>query len=410
MSLNQFREKREYILNQYKKAEFKLPLRYYRQETHFIVPASNMEMIGKAFENGCSRSEQLLNKSDIYLEEIAQITELPMKVVQDVLIQKNHADLILIDGEDATALNDQSIEEGRRNAVDAVLRYKEKKSLLFYRPSGFELEYCFDDIVHVVGKIAEAGSDFGLDGIIFPKPNSVNELKWVDELLSEMELKYSLPQNTVKMQFLAESSRGLELLYEMASIVNERLCGIIFGKADYASELNLNSIENHLTAFEIARWKIVNTSSVFKVPPIDSMTFEYPVSSKYLTTSENKKNILLKLKKVFTDTVSSISSGMQGKWVGHPLQLFMVKLAFEKYYFDMNLESKVEQVEQYKESSQLNNKGATIINGDMVDRATDRQVRTLLRKAGIAGHLGINKLSALEIFSPAEERELLKRY
>ncbi|HEX2172398.1 MAG TPA: hypothetical protein VHL09_08130, partial [Dehalococcoidia bacterium] len=99
---------------------------------------------------------------------------------------------------------------------------------------------------------------------------------------------------------------------------------------------------------------------------------------------------------------------MDGKWVGHPLQLFMVMLAYESYLNQAEVQEELEKVEAY--TAAVNNQlGATIIKGVMSDRATDRHARNKLRRALAIGRLDLERGRAAGLISPAEEAQLLRQ-
>ena len=97
--------------------------------------------------------------------------------------------------------------------------------------------------------------------------------------------------------------------------------------------------------------------------------------------------------------------GLMGKWVGHPAQLFAVLLAYDAPFSQANLEQEADKLAAYADSVHGDGKGATMIDGVMSDRATDRHARVLLRQATALGHFDAQRALALGVIDEAELAE-----
>ncbi|MES0490946.1 MAG: aldolase/citrate lyase family protein [Leptospirales bacterium] len=385
-----------------KKMNIVLPLKMLRQQTHFIAPASRYPLLEKAAFYGCQKTEELLQRTGLTLKEVLDTMQIDEKVGRDILENDPFAGLVLVDGEDGNSLDEKSIIEGRENAIQIFTSQGWGNSLRFYRPTGLlDIGDCFDDITTVLfGVATKCKNEFPVDGIILPKPNHPEELQWLCELLGDIEQKIGLAENSIQVEFLAESAWAMQNLSELAKQSRKRLAGIIFGKADYASELGIESLSDTHPMIQNARSNIINTAAAWGVVSIDSMTFSYPVADKNKSLEENGKIVLQKLMHVFNDTYEAAKLGMDGKWVGHPLQLFAAKLAYRKA--QESVDTWVEQIKVYEQNSQ----GATMISGQMADRATDRQMRAMLRKAFVVGLISEQDALKYKIIEESELNEL----
>ncbi len=383
-----------------------LPLRYLRQEAHFTTPASNKDMLFKAIEKGSSATGRILAKFGITEQEVADTLGIPVAAVTRQLQGDPQPPLVMVDGEDAQALRDDVIIRGRENAVAAFREAGWNRTLRFYRPSGLNLQYCIDDLVIVLTQAAEglAPGDYPIDGIIWPKAEHPEELKMISDLLGELEGKLGLETNRIKMQFLVESGWGAAQLSELVKPVMPRLAGIIFGIADYSADVDLPVIENDHPVCDWARATIINVAGALGVPAIDNMTVNYPVADKTLSPAENKAMILERLKEAYDDAAHGQALGMDGKWVGHPAQLFVVRLAYSQAFPEAEVIKEVEKIEAYTQAvaAEL---GATIIEGVMSDRATDRHARRKLRKAVALGYLDPARAERVGIITKEEAAE-----
>jgi beta-methylmalyl-CoA/(S)-malyl-CoA lyase len=230
-------------------------------------------------------------------------------------------------------------------------------------------------------------------------------MQWVCSLLSKMEERLKLRPNQIKLQFLVESGWGVINLEKLIDASISRLTGIIFGIADYSASINLPDILNNHPACDWARIAIINAAGAAGVPAIDNMTVNYPVADAKASPEENKRKILTRMKECFDDARHGEALGMDGKWVGHPLQLFTVLLAFKTARDTHEIEQEVRKIEAYNQavSEQL---GATIIEGVMSDRATDRHARQKLRKAVATGRLAADRALKLGIITAEEARTI----
>jgi len=389
------------------KKQAKLPLRYFRQQAHFTTPASDFAMVEKAVTNGFSATPKILEKYKISTDDLAKTLNVAKTDIETLLKSEPRSPFVMVDGEDAQALRDDVVERGRTNARRIFLEGNWGKTLRFYRPSGLNLDYCIGDFIEVLGRAGEGrkADDYPIDGIVFPKLDHPEQMQFVCSMLDSMEEKLGLPKNRIKLEFLVESGWALANLDRLVDASLPRLTGIIFGIADYSAAINLPEIINNHPACDLARSLIVNMAGAAGVPAIDNMTVNYPVADAKLTPEQNREFILARTKECFDDARHGEALGMDGKWVGHPMQLFSVLLAYRTARSTAEIDSEVRKIEAYHRAvnDQL---GATIIEGVMSDRATDRHAREKLRKAVATGRLSVDRALNLGIISQDEARSL----
>jgi malyl-CoA/(S)-citramalyl-CoA lyase len=406
--LEQFRERRRQLLAESDRQHAPgLPLKYLRQQAHFTTPASNFDMAIKAVEKGSGAAAKILDKFSISLAELSETLEVPVSILEEELEAPPHSPFVMIDSEDAQALREDVILRGRENAVRVFREGNWGPTLRFYRPSGLRLDFCLDDLVTV---LTQAGQDlppdqYPIDGIVWPKAEQPEELSFVCEVLEGIEDKLGLEKNQIKLEFLVESGWAVAQLPLLAKATMPRLAGIIFGIADYSADIGLPTIHNNHPVCDWARAAIVNMSGTVGVPAIDNMTVDYPVPDKRLSDGENHLFIKKRIKQVFNDAQHGQQLGMDGKWVGHPLQLFAVRLAFRLALPEDEIRAEVDKILSYAQAV-ADEQGATIIEGVMSDRATDRHARNKLRKAIALGLLDAKKGAELQLITQQELEEL----
>jgi citrate lyase beta subunit len=405
--LSQWDARRSELLDSRKALSADLPLRFYRQQAHFTTPASNLEMVTKAIERGSAAAPKILEKLGISTSELSDALRVPQEEVERELSADPQAPFVMVDGEDAQALRDDVVERGRETAIKVFRDARWGKTLRFYRPSGLSLDYCLRDIVIVLTESAKGlpPESFPVDGVVWPKTEHPGELALVCEMLDTLERKLGLPENHIKLEFLVESGWAVAQLPLLVKASIHRLAGIIWGIADYSADIGLPRIDNDHPVCDWVRMTIVNMAGAIGVPSIDNMTVNYPVPQASRTAAENKKLVLARLKEVYDDAVHGQKLGMDGKWVGHPLQLLCVRLAYRLAFTEEEFREELEKIEAYKAAVEQE-LGATIIKGVMSDRATDRHARWKIRKAIACGHLAPAKGLELGVITKEEAAQL----
>jgi len=392
-----------------------LPLRFWNQQAHFTTPASGTPE--KAIR-GLAPAAKILDRFGLPPEAVAEHTGAPRQTLEDLIHSDNpHSPFVMVDVEDAVALTDDSIAKARQGAIRCFTEEEWGTTLPFYRPAGLRLPTCIEDLISVFDAVAEshAGGTFPIAGIVWPKSEHPDEIKWICDLLTRIEQRIGLPENTVRLEFLVESGYALAQLTDLSQAAVGRLAGIIWGIADYAADTNLPRIENAHPLSDWARCVIVNIAGALNVPAIDCMTLNYPTpvhrgqDLSHVQKEENRRKILDSLKEVYEDAQHGIELGMTGKWVGHPLQLLMVMAAYRNAIPQARIDRDLREIEAYSESVSAG-AGATMLGEGaaayMADRATDRHVRARLRRATAWGQLDANLAVNLGIIAAAERDEL----
>jgi len=406
--LEKFQERRQELLAESDRYHAPgLPLKFLRQQAHFTTPASNYDMALKAVEKGSSAAAKILEKFHISLAELSETLEVPVSTLEAELEVDARSPFVMIDSEDAQALREDVILRGRENAIKVFREGNWGPTLRFYRPSGLRLDFCLDDLVTV---LTAAGKDlspdqYPVDGIVWPKAEQPEEISFVCEVLEGIEERLGLEKNRIKLEFLVESGWAVAQLPLLVKAAMPRLAGIIFGIADYSADIELPTIHNDHPVCDWARAAIVNMAGTVGVPAIDNMTVDYPVADSRLSGGENHLFIKRRIKHVFDDARHGEQLGMDGKWVGHPLQLFAVRLAYRLALPEEEIRSETDKILSYAQAV-ADEQGATIIEGVMSDRATDRHARNKLRKAIALGLLDAKKGLELGLISEQELKEI----
>ena len=385
----------------------RLPLRYWRQQAHFTTPAEE-SIARKAVEGGTTPMGRIMARFSVGPNELAHHLGADVALVEQLLATPRRSPLVMLDAEDALALTDAAAGLGREGAADVLSTADWSgggpQTLRFYRPPGLNLETTAQELYGLLWALAARSADgaIPLDGIVFPKIEHPEEVDLVHGMLTEAERALRLPVGGIRVAYLVESGWAVAQLPEIARRAADRLCALIFGLADYSADLGLPRISNDHPIADWARSQIVDVAGAVGVPAIDGMTLDYPVADPALDAMSNRTRFLERMALVYHDAVRARDFGMLGKWVGHPAQLFGVLLAYEAGMQPAVLEAEAAKLEAYAVAVHQEGKGATIIEGVMSDRATDRHARAVLRQATALGRFDADRALALDIIDATE--------
>src|SRR2546425_4878627 len=311
-----------------------------------------------------------------YLLQMAHLTT-PATVWKYVesAVTKSKANLVMLDLEDSIPRDNQELlEQGRTNVIRAFDELDWGTRLRFFRPRGLELDPGHSDIAVIV---EAAGSK--LDGLIYPKIENAEEVRSIDETLTQLEEDLGLVRGGIRIEPLIESASAEENVFEIARS-SRRLVGLVFGSYDYWASLGMgaSSYRADHPLIAQARARIVKAAASVGIPAIAEMTTNYPTRDK---SDEERQAAMEEFR---SDALLARGFGFAGKWTGIPDQTVMAVEIFQTP--DEEIERAVKEAKQFLEA-EASGRGATMIDGKMADRATDRLNRNTLKKAYAMGRL-----------------------
>jgi citrate lyase beta subunit len=302
-------------------------------------------------------------------------------------VTKSKANLVMLDLEDSIPRDNQELlEQGRANVIRAFNELDWGTRLRFFRPRGLELDPAHSDIAVVV---EAAGPN--LDGLIYPKIEDADEVRSIDQTLSALEQALGLPAGRTRIEPLIESAQAEENVFEIARS-SRRLAGLIFGSYDYWASLGMgaSSYRADHPLISQARGRIVKAAASVGIPAIAEMTTNYPTRDK----SDQERRAAME--EFRSDALLARDFGFAGKWTGIPDQTAMAVEIFQAP--DDEIERAIKEAKQFVEA-EASGRGATMIDGRMADRATDRLNRNTLKKAYAMGRIDATLAKQLRVIS-----------
>jgi citrate lyase subunit beta/citryl-CoA lyase len=276
------------------------------------------------------------------------------------------ADLVFLDLEDACAPAER--ESARGKAARALRDLDWGRTVRAVRMNGVDTHWAYGDVIEVVTVAREA-----LDIIIVPKVRQARDVWWVDVLLTQLETTLGLTKR-IGLEVLIEETEGLQNVDEIAR-ASDRLEAIIFGAGDFSASQGARVDVNFDPIVEIpgdiwhyARSRILVAARSAGVDAIDAPFPNYQDPEAYRIASER-----------------AATMGFAGKWAIHPSQVEIANVAFSPTAEEIAHAERV--VAAYREAESAG-KGATGLDGMLVDAAHLRHSATVGRRAELLGLSG----------------------
>ena len=130
------------------------------------------------------------------------------------------ADAVIFDLEDAVA--DSRKADARQLVAEETRRHGEARTV-FVRVNAVATGLVADDLRSVCLP--------GLAGICLPKAENIEDIRYVDDLLTPLEAERGLPANSVQLLLSLETARGVYLAHELA-LAAKRVSGLSAGTAE----------------------------------------------------------------------------------------------------------------------------------------------------------------------------------
>jgi citrate lyase subunit beta/citryl-CoA lyase len=254
------------------------------------------------------------------------------------------ADIVCFDLEDSVP---DSEKVNARNLIKEALKSRsEYASDVYVRTNSPASGKIPDDLEQTVQR--------GLDGIVIPKVNSAKELSKIKKTLSRLEKKRKL--KPIPLIPSIESAQGVVNAYEIAT-ESKRVVALVFGVFDLLNDMGIEYTKQPDGA-KYARAKIPVDAKAAGVYAIDAIWQD-------LQDKDGLKQ----------DCIIGKSLGYVGKSIIHPDQIPVTHDAFAPNKTEIEWAQKV--CNTYIESTKKG-KGATVVDGKMIDEVHYKRAKALL--------------------------------
>jgi len=275
------------------------------------------------------------------------------------------ADAVCIDLEDAVALDEKPA--SRAHVVRAFQDLDFGVKVRAFRVNGLDTAFAYRDLVEVV----EAAGD-RLDIVMLPKASGPNDVLFVDMLLTQIEASRGFEPGRIGIEAQIESAKGFLWAREIAQ-ASPRLEALIFGPGDYSATMqmpvaNIGELDENDHIYPGHRWHAVMHTVVAAARANGLRAIDGPYAG-YKDTSGLEQ--ACRIARVM---------GFDGKQCIHPTQIPVVNRMFAPTAQEVSRAKAV--VEAY-DAAARSGRGAVGHDGKMIDMASIRMARSLLRKVQV---------------------------
>lgn len=254
------------------------------------------------------------------------------------------ADIVCFDLEDSVPDSEKAT---ARQLIKSALKARSSyTSSIFVRTNSPASGKIPDDLKEIIQK--------GLDGIVIPKVNNVSEMKKIEKNISQLEKTRKLKHIQVIPSI--ESAEGVVNTYNIASS-SKRIPAVVFGVFDLLNDLGIE-YSKEPDGGKYSRAKIPVDARAADVASIDAIWQD-----------------LKDVKGLEQDCKIGKSLGYTGKSIIHPDQIDIVHKLYHPTKIEITWAQKVCKV---YEDSIKKGKGATTVEGKMIDEVHYKQAKTLL--------------------------------
>ncbi len=168
------------------------------------------------------------------------------------------ADATILDLEDACPI----AEKVATRAVVVAAYQKTRRCLGYVRVNAMSTEWGYGDIVAVVQK--------GVDGIILPKLETVDEIRAADWLVSNLERERGLSQGSIDILPIIETGKGLANMRGICA-AGTRIKRIAFGAGDFTLDMNMTWSRSEAELLPYRSECVLASRAGGIEPPIDTV-------------------------------------------------------------------------------------------------------------------------------------------
>jgi citrate lyase subunit beta / citryl-CoA lyase len=262
------------------------------------------------------------------------------------------ADSIIFDLEDAVSIAEK---DAARHLVASALKHFKYPCEVGVRINHISTPWGREDLNCVLA----SKPDF----IRLPKGETAEEIKMIDEIISEAEEKHGFEPGSIQMMTAVETPKGLRNAYEMAT-ASPRMMALAIGGEDFVTSLKTGKTKGGRELF-VARSMLVFAAREAGVDVIDSVFSDIRDEETFIEEVKLAKEL-----------------GFDGKSVVNPRQIQLVYQVFTPTDKEIEYAKKV--LAAYQEALERKS-GVISLNGKMIDAQMITRAERVLAYAAAVG-------------------------
>jgi citrate lyase subunit beta/citryl-CoA lyase len=276
------------------------------------------------------------------------------------------ADQVFLDLEDSVA-PDAKI-EARALVIEALNGgdWSGKSRVVRINAAGTELAR--EDVRHVVGS---AGAN--LDCIMLPKAESADQLRWLDDLLTEIERGEGLPVGGIGIEVLIESPAGVTHLESIASS-SRRIEALVFGAGDFMAAMKMPALT-------------IGAPVAGQTDPLDTVMVMIAIAARThgLQVIDGPFALIRDNDGYRRCAQRAARFGFDGKWALHPDQIGMANETFTPAQSDYDKAELILEALDHFASEAGGRRGAAMLGDEMIDEASRKLATVTANRGRLAG-------------------------
>jgi len=266
-------------------------------------------------------------------------------------------DCVCMDMEDGVAPDRKAV--ARATIAEALRGVDFGKSERLVRVNAVGTGYEEADLDAVLA----AGPDVRPDGIVLPKVESADHVRWLCSRIAAAEKNRGWPSGGIAVVLLIETARGVVEMKDILS-ADPRLQAAIFGAEDLAGDIGMTRTPE-ATEMLYARSAVAIHAAAFGLQAIDMVHVDFrDIDGLRLESLEGAR------------------MGYAGKQLIHPAQVAPAQEAFTP---SAEAIAKARRIADAFETNRREGRGAFALDGKMVDMPILRAAQRVLERARAAG-------------------------
>ena len=220
---------------------------------------------------------------------------------------KAPVDHVMMDFEDACPYDFKG-PQSRECVVEALNTLDFGRKVVTVRPNNIRSEFFLGDLEAIV-----KGAPNKFHGLILPKTQGADDIKYVSSLLDNLELEAGW-KTRIQIESLIEIPQAIVNAYAIGT-ASDRMAGLIFGIADFAATLGIREIvRDQNINFHYSKQAVVVAAKAAGLHAVDNVYL--PLWRK----NDDAERVAEIEDGLREKNIGAANLGMDGTWVIHPQQ------------------------------------------------------------------------------------------
>ncbi|RBQ18491.1 CoA ester lyase [Spongiactinospora rosea] len=275
-------------------------------------------------------------------------------------------DEAMLDLEDSVA--PAAKDAARRNIVAALREGDWSGKVRAVRVNDLATPWTYRDVIDVV-----EGAGDSVDALILPKVQDPSQVRWLDTLLTQIELANGLETGRIGIEAQIEDARALVNVNAIAG-ASPRLEALVFGPADFMASINMRTLVvgeqppgyTEGDAYHYTLMRILMAARTYDLQAIDGPYLQIKDVDGFRRVAGR-----------------AAALGFDGKWVLHPAQVDAANEVFAPTQEDYDHAELI--LDAYEHATTVDRRGAIMLGDEMVDEASRKMALVVAAKGRAAG-------------------------